>query len=59
MTEDQNYVKHLEELVLKLVPIYDRYYEVTGDPKPPLESTVIKKIVKKQPALFQSWPLRT
>lgn len=59
MTEDQHYVKHLEELVLKLIPVYDRYYEVTGQPKPPIESNIIKKIVKKQPALFQPWPLRT
>lgn len=58
MQHDLNYVKGLEELVLKLLPVYDRYYEVTGAPKPPLESQVIKSVVKKTPALFQSWPLK-
>lgn len=55
---DPHYVKHLEDLVLKLVPIYDRYYQVTGEPKPPLNSPALEKVVKKTPALFQSWPIK-
>lgn len=58
MQHDPNYVKGLEELVLKLLPVYDRYYDLTGAPKPPLESQVIKSVVKKTPALFQTWPLK-
>lgn len=58
MKEDRYYTQELENLVLKLLPYYDRYFQVIGAPKPPLEISVLKKIKKKQPALFQSWPLQ-
>jgi len=51
--DEQQYIKELEQLVLKLLPIYDRYFEVIGAPKPTLEFPALKKIKKKQPALFQ------
>lgn len=51
--EDRDYVTNLEKLVQKLLPYYHRYYDLTGAKKPPLEEHIIKKAVKKQPALFR------
>lgn len=57
MQNDDGYVKQLEELIVKMVPIYNRYHEITGHKKPPLELSIIRKLTKKQPALFKPWPI--
>ena len=50
---DKDYVEDLEKLVQKLVPIYDRYYDLIGAPKPPLEKQVVLKATRSIPALFK------
>jgi hypothetical protein len=52
-TMDKDYVEDLEKLVQKLVPIYDRYYDLIGAPKPPLEKQVVLKATRSIPALFK------
>lgn len=46
------YVLQLEELVKKLLPIYDEYYQITGKPKPDLDP-VVKHLQNKVPALLK------
>lgn len=57
MNTDPQYVRDLEELVTKLIPVYDHYYQVTGQPRPPLENLALKYRLQKTPALLRSWPL--
>lgn len=59
MNTDPQYVRDLEELVTKLIPVYDRYYDLTGAPKPPLENLALKYKLQKTPALLKKWPLNT
>lgn len=51
------YVKELEDLARKLLPIYNEYYRLTGAPKPELQMPVVERLQKQQPALFKPWPI--
>lgn len=57
MSHDIQYVKDLENLCSRLLPIYHKYYKLVGGPKPVLEMPVVDKLSRKQPALFKPWPL--
>lgn len=53
MESDPQYTKHLENLVQKMLPVYNRYYDLVGIPKPPLEEYVVERVLQKVPALFK------
>lgn len=50
---DYSYVEHLEKLVQKMLPVYNRYYEIMGIQKPVLEQEVVLKATRTIPALFK------
>lgn len=54
MNVENEYVRKLEELISeKLLPVYDKYYELIEQPKPELDVLVISKLDRKIPALFK------
>jgi hypothetical protein len=57
MNNDNQYVKDLENLCSKLLPVYHKYYKLVGGAKPELEMPVVDKLFRKEPALFKPWPL--
>jgi hypothetical protein len=57
MNNDNQYVKDLENLCSKLLPVYHKYYKLVGGAKPVLEMPVVDKLTRKEPALFKPWPL--
>jgi hypothetical protein len=57
MNNDNQYVKDLENLCSKLLPVYHKYYKLVGGAKPELEMPVVDKLSRKEPALFKPWPL--
>jgi hypothetical protein len=57
MNHDSQYVRDLENLCSKLLPIYHKYYKLVGGPKPTLEMPVVDRLSRKEPALFKPWPL--
>jgi len=57
MNNDNQYVKDLENLCSKLLPVYHKYYRLVGGAKPVLEMPVVDKLSRKEPALFKPWPL--
>lgn len=57
MNNDNQYVKDLENLCSKLLPVYHKYYRLVGGAKPVLEMPVVDKLTRKEPALFKPWPL--
>ena len=59
MNNDNQYVKDLENLCSKLLPVYHKYYRLVGGAKPVLEMPVVDKLTRKEPALFKPWPLDT
>lgn len=59
MNHDTQYVRDLENLCSKLLPIYHKYYKLVGGPKPVLEMPIVDKLSRKEPALFKPWPLNT
>lgn len=57
MNNDNQYVKDLENLCSKLLPVYHKYFKLVGGAKPVLEMPVVDKLSRKEPALFKPWPL--
>lgn len=54
MSFDNEYVEQLERLIIEtLLPTYNNYYTLTGESKPELDALIIKRLERKQCALFK------
>ena len=54
MQKTQQYQRELEMLIVKhLLPVYDKYYKLTGDPKPELDIVLLSIVKKRVPVLFK------
>jgi len=58
MQIDEVYVHRLEQMIAnQLLPVYKRYYKMQGIKMPQLDVEIVKKLDRKEPALFKAWPL--
>jgi hypothetical protein len=54
MQNRDKYQHSLEVLIVKdLLPVWEKYFRLSGDPKPELDPLLISTIKKKIPQLFK------